>query len=187
MNSLAAHLCCRSCCCLLVAPQWKCGLAARKWLPPAPASPAPARSPRSPSSSRSGKWAGAETEASRAECPGRLRGVQGRRAARGGFHEEQGRSRLPATTFWFRPGVSEAELLECLYRVGDNKYQGKGCAWMAWRLVGQAQPPDVGHHVVLREGQTCGSSSTSPPSSYCPILRRPPTSTSLARGSFTMS
>ena len=48
------------------------------------------------------------------------------------------------------PGVSEAELLECLYRVGDDKYQGKGCAWMAWRLVGQAQPPDVGHHVVLR-------------------------------------
>ena len=35
------------------------------------------------------------------------------------------------------PGVSEAELLEC-YRVGDDKYQGKGCAWMAWRLVGQA-------------------------------------------------
>ena len=63
------------------------------------------------------------------------------------------------------PGVSEAELLECLYRVGDDKYQGKGCAWMAWRLVGQAQPPDVGHHVVLRPegGQTCGSSSTSPP------------------------
>ena len=29
------------------------------------------------------------------------------------------------------PGVSEAELLECLYRVGDDKYQGKGCAWMA--------------------------------------------------------
>ena len=24
------------------------------------------------------------------------------------------------------PGVSEAELLECLYRVGDDKYQGKG-------------------------------------------------------------
>ena len=48
------------------------------------------------------------------------------------------------------PDVSEAELLECLYRVGDDKYQGKGCAWMAWRLVGQAQPPDVGHHVVLR-------------------------------------
>ena len=48
------------------------------------------------------------------------------------------------------PGVSEAELLECLYRVGDDKCQGKGCAWMAWRLVGQAQPPDVGHHVVLR-------------------------------------
>ena len=50
------------------------------------------------------------------------------------------------------PGVSEAELLECLYRVGDDKYQGKGCAWMAWRLVGQAQPPDVvaDHHVVLR-------------------------------------
>ena len=48
------------------------------------------------------------------------------------------------------PGVSEAELLECLYSVGDDKYQGKGCAWMAWRLVGQAQPPDVGHHVVLR-------------------------------------
>ena len=46
--------------------------------------------------------------------------------------------------------MSEAELLECLYRVGDDKYQGKGCAWMAWRLVGQAQPPDVGHHVVLR-------------------------------------
>ena len=42
------------------------------------------------------------------------------------------------------PGVSEAELLECLYRVGDDKYQGKGCAWMAW-------PPDVGHHVVLRK------------------------------------
>ena len=34
--------------------------------------------------------------------------------------------------------------------MGDDKYQGKGCAWMAWRLVGQAQPPDVGHHVVLR-------------------------------------
>ena len=48
------------------------------------------------------------------------------------------------------PGVSEAEVLECLYRAGDDKYQGKGCAWMAWRLVGQAQPPDVGHHVVLR-------------------------------------
>ena len=32
----------------------------------------------------------------------------------------------------------------------DDKYQGKGCAWMAWCLVGQAQPPDVGHHVVLR-------------------------------------
>ena len=48
------------------------------------------------------------------------------------------------------PGVPEAELLECLYSVGDDKYQGKGCAWMAWRLVGQAQPPDVGHHVVLR-------------------------------------
>ena len=46
-------------------------------------------------------------------------------------------------------GVSEAELLHCLYRVGDDKYQGKGCAWMAWRLVGQAQPPDVGHHVML--------------------------------------
>ena len=46
--------------------------------------------------------------------------------------------------------MSEAELLECLYRVGDDKYQGKGCAWMAWRLVGQAQPPNVGHHVVLR-------------------------------------
>ena len=27
--------------------------------------------------------------------------------------------------------------------MGDDKYQGKGCAWMAWRLVGQAQPPDV--------------------------------------------
>ena len=24
------------------------------------------------------------------------------------------------------PGVSEAELLECLYRVGDDKHQGKG-------------------------------------------------------------
>ena len=33
------------------------------------------------------------------------------------------------------PGVPEAELLQCLYRVGDDKYQGKGCAWMAWRLV----------------------------------------------------
>ena len=30
--------------------------------------------------------------------------------------------------------MSEAELLERLYRVGDDKYQGKGCAWMAWRL-----------------------------------------------------
>ena len=40
--------------------------------------------------------------------------------------------------------MSEAELLECLYRVGDDKYQGKGCAWMAWRLA------DVGHHVMLR-------------------------------------
>ena len=43
-----------------------------------------------------------------------------------------------------------APALECLYRVGDDKYQGKGCAWMAWHLVGQAQPPDVGHHVMLR-------------------------------------
>ena len=48
------------------------------------------------------------------------------------------------------PGVSEAELLECLYRVGDDKYQGKGCAWMAWRLVGQAQPPDVGHKPAMK-------------------------------------
>ena len=54
------------------------------------------------------------------------------------------------------PGVSEAELLECLYRVGDDKYQGKGCAWMAWRLVGQAQPPDVGHHAVLKRGKLVG-------------------------------
>ena len=33
---------------------------------------------------------------------------------------------------------------------GGRQVQGKGCAWMAWRLVGQAQPPDVGHHVMLR-------------------------------------
>ena len=52
--------------------------------------------------------------------------------------------------------MSEAELLECLYRVGDDKYQGKGCAWMAWRLVGQAQPPDVGTTSCFdpKEGQT---------------------------------
>ena len=63
------------------------------------------------------------------------------------------------------PGVSEAELLECLYRVGDDKYQGKGCAWMAWRLVGQAQPLTSATTSCFdpKEGQTCGSSSTSPP------------------------
>ena len=63
------------------------------------------------------------------------------------------------------PGVSEAELLECLYRVGDDKYQGKGCAWMAWRLVGQLSLLTSATTSCFdpKEGQTCGSSSTSPP------------------------
>ena len=63
------------------------------------------------------------------------------------------------------PGVSEAELLECLYRVGDDKYQGKGCAWMAWRLVAKLSLLTSATTSCFdpKEGQTCGSSSTSPP------------------------
>ena len=57
------------------------------------------------------------------------------------------------------PGVSEAELLECLYRVGDDKYQGKGCAWTKLSLLTSATTSCFDP----KEGQTCGSSSTSPP------------------------
>ena len=49
-----------------------------------------------------------------------------------------------------RPGCVRSRTAGVPLQGGDDKYQGKGCAWMAWRLVGQAQPPDVGHHVVLR-------------------------------------
>ena len=49
------------------------------------------------------------------------------------------------------------QTMECLYGVGDDKYQGKGCAWMAWRLVGQAQPrsccPILGVHPPLQAWQ----------------------------------
>ena len=83
-------------------------------------------------------------------------------AARGGFHEEQGRH------------SSNHVLVPC---EGDDKYQGKGCAWMAWRLVGQAQPPDVGHHVVLRPERRAGllpqahHEAAAPPSGVHPPLQ----------------
>ena len=48
------------------------------------------------------------------------------------------------------PGVSEAELLECLYRVGDDKYQGKGCAWMAWRPRRPRPSPSSSNKFVIK-------------------------------------
>ena len=50
------------------------------------------------------------------------------------------------------PGVREADLLDCLYEVGKEKYQCKGCAWAAWRLMGQAQQiPSVTHATLQPE------------------------------------
>ena len=50
------------------------------------------------------------------------------------------------------PGVREADLLDCLYEAGEEKYQCKGCAWAAWRLMGQAQQiPSVTHATLQPE------------------------------------
>ena len=50
------------------------------------------------------------------------------------------------------PGVREADLLDCLYEVGEEKCQCKGCAWAAWRLMGQAQQiPSVTHATLQPE------------------------------------
>ena len=76
--------------------------------------------------------------------------AKGRQAARGGFHEEQGRFRLPqqqprSGSLLARPVCPKQN---CPLQGGGRQVPGKGCAWMARRLVGQAQPSDVGHYVV---------------------------------------
>ena len=59
------------------------------------------------------------------------------------------------------PGVEESRLEACLYEVEPDKYEGRGCVWMVWRLPGPTRrfTPrfDPGRP------QTSGSSTTRPP------------------------
>ena len=51
------------------------------------------------------------------------------------------------------PGVEESRLEACLYEVDPDKYEGRGCIWMVWRLPGPTRRfPSKCHYASLRPG-----------------------------------
>ena len=51
------------------------------------------------------------------------------------------------------PGVEESRLEACLCEVDPDKYEGRGCVWMVWRLPGPTRRfPSKCHYASLRPG-----------------------------------
>lgn len=51
------------------------------------------------------------------------------------------------------PGVEESRLEACLFEVEPDKYEGRGCVWMVWRLPGPTRRfPSKCHYASLRPG-----------------------------------
>ena len=110
---------------------------------------------------------------------GNFLAAKGRRAARGGFHEEQGRSRLPQQQPRsgslqvppHGPGCVRSRTAGVPLQGGGRQVPGQRLrldgVWAKLSLLTSATTSCFDP----KEGQTCGSSSTSPPSGVHPALQ----------------